>query len=234
MGDETTPTTEGTEGTETPPVTGGEPQERLLTQDEVNRIVGDRAKRAADAAISGLLSKLGLESTDALEQVITDHRERTEAEKSELQKAQDALAEAQRQATAAQAERDGAIVRNAVLVEAGKQGVPQERLEAALRLIDLNVLSIAEGEVEGVEEAVKSMLTANPFLLGDQPLAPPLDSGAGGGTRPGKGIRLTPLQEHLADISGMTREAYADYLRKQAERPEESIPPNFLRSSEDG
>lgn len=229
MGDETQ--VEGTESTETPPESGGESQERRFTQEEVNRMMGDRAKRAADSALSGLLGELGVESTDALKQVITDHQKRTEAEKTELQKAQDALAEAQRNATAAQAERDGAIIRNAVLVEAAKQGIPQDRLEAALRLIDLNGLSINEGEVEGTAEAVKSMLAANPFLLGESPSAPSLDSGAGGVTRPGKGIRLTPLQEHLADISGMTREAYAEYLRKQAESSKEPIPPQFLLGS---
>jgi hypothetical protein len=96
----------------------------------------------------------------------------------------------------------------------------------------LNALTIAEGEVEGVEEAVKIMLAANSFLLAGTPTAPSLDGGAGGGTRPGKGIRLTPLQEHLADISGMTREAYAEYLRKQKESSQESIPPNFLLGSD--
>lgn len=63
-----------------------------FTQEDVNRIAGDRAARAKETAIKELLSGLGLESPDALKSLVTAAKERADAEKTELQKAQEALA----------------------------------------------------------------------------------------------------------------------------------------------
>jgi len=59
-----------------------------FTQADVDRIVGERAKRAKEAGISELLKELGFEKPDDLKTLVTTYRAADEAEKSELEKAQ--------------------------------------------------------------------------------------------------------------------------------------------------
>lgn len=84
--------------TPTPPATpqekdGGEKSKPdiLFTQADVDRFVGDRAKRAKESAVSGLLDTLGLDSVDSLKSVIEDANKRKEAEMSETEKLQTQL-----------------------------------------------------------------------------------------------------------------------------------------------
>ena len=65
--------------------------EALFTQADVDRFVGDRAKRAKESAVSGLLDTLGLDSVDSLKSVIEDANKRKEAEMSETEKLQTQL-----------------------------------------------------------------------------------------------------------------------------------------------
>lgn len=61
--------------------------EAAFTQADVDRIVGDRAKRAKEAGKSELLQELGVEDPDALKSLIADYKKRKEAEMSEAEKA---------------------------------------------------------------------------------------------------------------------------------------------------
>lgn len=62
----------------------------------------DRLKRAKESAISDLLKTLGLDSADDLTALVTDAKKRQDGEKTDLQKAQDALKAAQTKATQAE------------------------------------------------------------------------------------------------------------------------------------
>lgn len=202
MGMPTDPTNPPEAPPETPPEAPPEPVKLDMTQADLDRIIADRLARdrAKHADYDELKAKAA--KLDEIE----------EAQKSELEKLQDQLAENQRKAAEAQAERDGAIIQNAVLVEAGKQGVPQDRLGAALKLLDTNMLSVEDdGTVTGVQEAVKAMLEANAFLIGDGTTPPSTDAGAGSGERPGKTVTLTPEEKKLARLSNMTEEEYLKY-----------------------
>ncbi len=70
----------------TPPAQQGE--ERRFTQAEVDAMMGDRAKRAAEAALGKLLGEVGYESVDALKRDTVEARKKREAEMSEVEKAQ--------------------------------------------------------------------------------------------------------------------------------------------------
>lgn len=85
MTDQTTPP-EQPQTTATPPVQEGALR---FTQDEFDKVVGDRAKRAAEAAVAKLLADLGYEKPDDLKRDTTEYRKKRDDEKTEAQKAQD-------------------------------------------------------------------------------------------------------------------------------------------------
>lgn len=86
----------------TPPVTDPGNQsgnEKLFTQADIDRIVGERASRAKSSAVNDLLSSIGLDSIDALKTLVSSAKEREEADLTEAQKIQRQL-EQERQAKA--------------------------------------------------------------------------------------------------------------------------------------
>jgi len=66
---------------------------QVFTQEQVDAIVGERAKRAAEAAVNKLLEQLGVARVDDLKAQLEEARQRREAEMTEAQKA---AAEAER------------------------------------------------------------------------------------------------------------------------------------------
>lgn len=96
---------------ETPP-TSGDPSASApspateppttFTQEQFNREAGRIRAETKRAAAKELADQLGV-SVDEAKQIIEDHRTKTEAEKTEVQRAQEALAAAQREAEEAKA-----------------------------------------------------------------------------------------------------------------------------------
>lgn len=94
-------------------------------QEQINKIVGDRAKQAERATQEKLLKDLGVASSDDLKAILKAHKEAEDAKKSDAEKAQAALTEAAKRAADAEAardkaleERDEVLVKNAVILEA--------------------------------------------------------------------------------------------------------------------
>lgn len=123
MPDETT-TTETTETT--PENSGQQAGGQSFTQADVDRIIGERLKRAESAAMQKLLEKLGAKDEDELTGIVKAQRERDESEKTELQKLQDKLTAAEQKVKeaeerAAQAEQQRRVDnRNAAIIAALK------------------------------------------------------------------------------------------------------------------
>lgn len=147
--------------------------------------------------------------------------EHEEGQKGEVEKLQGQLTKAQQSTQEAEAARDAAIIRNAVILEVGKQGVPSERSEAALQLVVASyasLLSIEDGTVSGVEDAVQAMLEANDFLAagGSKPPAPDTAGGKGSPPASGEAVVLTQQQKTIARLSGMSEEEYAKSLKERS------------------
>lgn len=87
--DNTTPVTPKPETPDTAP--GTQDAGKTFSQDDVNRIVGERAKRAEESARNELLKSLGFESADDLAALVKDAKERKESEMSELDKLKNQL-----------------------------------------------------------------------------------------------------------------------------------------------
>lgn len=87
-GDGDTPPDEGSPpAPDTPPGNnGGSSTGTTFTQADVDRIVGERAKRAKESGIADFLKELGFEKPDDLKSLVTDARKRQEDELSEAEK----------------------------------------------------------------------------------------------------------------------------------------------------
>jgi hypothetical protein len=157
-----------TEQKETPSL-GGETQTTndnvvQIKQEALDALIGKRLNVERKKWESRLLGSLGIDSLDALKKTVSEQKQKQEAEKTELQKAQEQLAAYQAQLIDAQAERDGVLIQMAIANEATKQGIPADRINALLRLMDKNTIVIEEGSVKGVDELVKKTINDNPFL----------------------------------------------------------------------
>lgn len=155
------------------------------SQEELDRLIGERAKRAETSAINALLQKLGLSKVEELETVVTTQRQAAEKEKTELQKAQEAArrAEKERDDLRAQWERDR--VDRVIEREARTLGFAETALEDAAILVDRSLITADGDKISGVKEALEALLKAKPHLKGQAaPAAPDLDANKGKGSAP--------------------------------------------------
>lgn len=81
---------------------GGQQGGKTFTQEELEKVLKERLARAEEAAQKKLLEQIGAEKLDDVKALLDDKKKRDEAAKSDLQKAQDALARAEQDKKAAE------------------------------------------------------------------------------------------------------------------------------------
>lgn len=164
MTDETKPTVDQQSPTDSAPDKGAE--DKLLTQAEVDKIVGARAKESAAAAVKKLLAELGFDKADDLKAVVTTAKEKADAEKSELEKLQERLnkLEADKKAAedrAAAAEKQRLVdKRDAALERALKDATKPAAVLAWIRstaLADLEATLTEDGAI--VDDKLNALVT---------------------------------------------------------------------------
>ena len=158
------------------------PEPKLVPQDEVDRIVADRLARERKkyADYDDVKAKL-----TALEQA---EEERKKAELTEAERLAAELEEARKQAQAAEEAMGAALTAaNTRLINAEFKAlardanIPADRLSAALKLADLSAVTVDdEGNVVGVDAAVKALITEHAYLVA-QATPKPIGGAAGGG-----------------------------------------------------
>ncbi|AHV98990.1 scaffolding protein [Paenibacillus sabinae] len=145
---------------------------KTFTQDELDRIVADRIARERKktekfADYDDIKAKLSeFEKSEAERQKAEmSATERLEAEKAEaLKKAQ----EAEERGNAALTAANQRLVNAEFKALARDANVPADRLAAALKLADLSEVTVDdEGNPQGVEDAVKALIEANPYLVAE-------------------------------------------------------------------
>lgn len=158
---------------------GKQPETKTFTQADVDRIVGERAKRAEESAIGSLLKDLGFEKPDDLKALVGEARKKQDAEKSELQKAQERIDALTKAKDTAEQERAEAIeranvtlMRAAVMAEAAKADyrIKPEALADVWTFVDRSGIKPkegADGEFAGIGEALKALAKAKPYLVQD-------------------------------------------------------------------
>lgn len=201
--------------------TPGDP-EKTFTQAEVDEVVAKRLAR----------ERKGREDYDDIKTKLAEY----EAEKAEREKA--AMTEAER----LQAEKEDAVRKAQEAEERGntalktandrlitaefkalarENNVPADRLDAALKLADLSGMSVDEaGTVEGVADAVKALLAANPYLA-EQPKPKPIggrqgDDGSSGDKTKEELLaaaaakaKANPTPQNIAQFTKLKRELNA-------------------------
>lgn len=155
-----------------PPPAGDPPPEgdppKSFTQADVDRIVQERVARAKSVPPADY---------DDLKAKATRLDELELKNKSELEQAQERERLANERATTAETERNNTKMETAVLLEASRAGAvkPQQ----VFALLPRNAVTIGDdGQVTGVEEAVKAFLDENKHLVGTK--STPAGDGDGG------------------------------------------------------
>jgi len=160
------------------------PEGGLFTQEELNRIASERAARAKQAAINELLGELGLKSTDELSAFVKAHKEREEAEMSELEKAQRELEQLRSTNKTLVEQRKRDRLEAAVLLTAKDLGFADPY--DALAMLDTSAVEVTDdGEVRGHDTALKELAKIKPYLINNKATKPDIDADKGGKTKPG-------------------------------------------------
>lgn len=159
------------EVTDTAPDKGGHggADTQTFTQDQVNAIVGERARRASESAVAELLKTLGVENVDGLKALLTEAQQRKEAEMTEAQKAQAEAEKARKEAEALKAALDAerqqriADRRNARLVAAAHKAgmeVPDDIIVWAQNYAADKLAAVTNDAGDVDEKAVEKLIAA--------------------------------------------------------------------------
>lgn len=145
---------------------------KMFTQDEVNKMLGDVRQDARSKgerkALEEFFSIAGVQSGDELQGIIEEYKDiklsaMTEQERlaAELEEARSKAAQAEALAGETKAEADKNLIKSAIVGAAAGRFADAE---AAYKLVDLDNITLNDGQVLGVEEALNVLEEKYPFL----------------------------------------------------------------------
>jgi hypothetical protein len=160
---------------------------KAYTQDQLDQMFAERAKRAEDKARADLLKDLGVETPEAAKDLLKKQKEADDAQKSELQKAADQAAKAQKdlaelktaneQTLAAMAKRllDTEIKMLAAKAVYDKDGKTllraafrAEAIDDLLLLVDRSTIIEKDGQYQGIDKALEALAKSRKYLLAEE------------------------------------------------------------------
>lgn len=160
-------------------------QARTFTEEQVNRIVQERLAR----------QKAQFKDYDELKDRAARLQELEDAQKSELEKAQERAVQLEKQAADAAARAQDAVLRSAVVAEAARKNVVDP--DAAVALLNKESLVLGDdGAPTNIAEAMDELLKAKPYLVGGGRGSGSADLGARGG-----GVQGQITREQLKTMS---------------------------------
>lgn len=143
-----------------------------FTQEDVDRIAGEARKDGRSSAERELLKGLGVENLEAAKSAIEAAKTLEDEKKTELQRVQEEAARFREEAESAKAEARNSRIVSATELALRDAGINPERVNAALRLVDLSKLDVKGADVSGLAEAVTTLKTESPEWFGP-PVSPP-------------------------------------------------------------
>ena len=155
-----------TDTTETPSETGGENIVQM-SQEKLDSLINGKFAKGAEKATNELLSSLGVEDVDSLKNIIQSKREQDEANKSELEKAQETIAKLQADYENAQNTAKQAQELNEINSLALKSGVADTEV---FKLLYSNAKS-AEGF--NPDTFIEGLRESKPYIFGQQTVVTP-------------------------------------------------------------
>lgn len=195
---EETPPADDPEKT-TPP---SEDPPKTFTQEELDRIVAERIARERKktekfADYDDVKAKLAEyeKAEEERQKAEMSVAERLEAEKAAaLQAAEEAKAERDKALQAA----NKRLINAEFKTSAREHNIPADRLNAALKLADLSGVTVDDdGNAQGVEDAVKALVEANPYLV--EKAQPKQIGGGTGGSGAGNEDEYKMLEQQLIE-----------------------------------
>ena len=166
-----TPTTEQPENNATAAGDGqpGQPAPATFTQEQLDAIIKDRLDRAEAKTKADLLGELGIEDLKTAKQTLSEAEAARAAQMTELEKAQAEIAKAKEladkattEAEAIKAQAAEALLKAAIISQAGQFNDPLD----AWQFIDRSKVEVSEdGTYKGIDEALKSLIEAKPYLV---------------------------------------------------------------------
>ncbi|MGW2936103.1 hypothetical protein ACWDA7_30595 [Streptomyces sp. NPDC001156] len=185
-----------------PPAPGIDPAvqpAQVPDQEALNRLLAREKQQGERAAIRRLVETLGFTKTDDLTSFVQQQRDAQAAQLSEVERREQAAAEATAAAAAREAQavaRERAAVRRAVLVGLGATGADLKDAELLLVVDD-------DADEDTVTEAAQALKTRRPELFAQAaavvPAAAPGGSPAGG--PPPRGANVPKPGQHGADMA---------------------------------
>ncbi len=177
--------------TDTPPVEQGESgEQRTFTQADVDRLIKDRLKREREKYAD----------YDELTDKAKKWAQHEEAQKSEIERERERAAALERASAEQAATYKANLVRMEARVQAAQMGFKNP--DDAYLLADLSEVEVGEsGEVGGVDEALKVLAKAKPYLIDTEkprPTAPGTDAGQGNQPERGQAALTAGEQAALA------------------------------------
>jgi len=151
---------------------------KAFSQEEVDRIIKERLQRERQSAEKKYADYDDLKKAATKLKKIEDANKSEADKKAELMKAlEDQYAELQRQNARLAQEQVETLIKVAVITEATKRKFidPGD----SYRMIDLSTLTVEEGDVKGVEEALEALAKEKPYLLQAQSKMAPTNPGRG-------------------------------------------------------
>ena len=152
---------------ETQPAQSGDAGAKSFTQQDIDRILAERLKRAEESMMKKIIADLGVDSLDSVKSVITAQKEADEARKSDVQKAADRAAALEKQLREKEAALNALMTarkvdrRNAALANALRDAKAQNTDDLLVILNgkyaeELDALTDDDGNVD--DKAVKAMI----------------------------------------------------------------------------
>jgi len=175
-----------------------------------------RVGREAKKQMSEMLKSLGIDGEETLKKVVADKKANDEAEKTDLEKANEKATAAEQKATAAEARANKIALEAETKIQAVAAGIDPKRVAKVLKMIDISEVEVKDGkvDVDGLNEKINELLEEFPeFKAGKKNEIP--DSSGGKDKDDLKGGKDKPLT--LEAIKAMTpKEAAAriDEIRK--------------------
>lgn len=187
---------------------------KTFTQDELNAIVGERAKRSAEAAVNKLLETLGMKSPDELKTTLEEKRKRDEAELSETQKKDKVLEKMKADLDAAQLEiqkkdeAHKAVLMNAAIRAAAKGAHDPDDVVKLLRDENADALTKAmnaEGVIDtkALDTLIADLKKKKGYLFGGQTPGSPSNAG-GKSAEPDAKVKEQALRDLRRQINNQS------------------------------
>ena len=153
------------------------PEQQSVIDGIVGKRVGEASTKAKQTALQELFTKYGVDTEEALADLLKKAKDADDEKKTELEKLQGKVTTAEKKAkdteetSAAEIKKIKArLLKAEVEREAAKQGVDSTMLAHVVKLLDTSKITEKATDddfvFEGIEDAVKALVKATPLLVG--------------------------------------------------------------------